>query len=191
MIAIDSTFPAKSDGISMVDLSVSNSIKIVPSLISSPFLTATFKILAASIPSPKSLSIIGCFFSAVDFSGLSVGLVSVGSVSGVSVSVSVFWNLCFCFFFSGSSFAVSDYMKVLSDAVYRWMPLEMTSLGTDGFGLSETRNNLRDHFEVSECYIVLAAANALLKQKTIDKKKHSEIVEKLNLNKDKINPMTK
>ena len=87
--------------------------------------------------------------------------------------------------------AVSDYMKVLSDAVHRWMPLEMTSLGTDGFGLSETRNNLRDHFEVSECYIVLAAANALLKQKTIDKKKHSEIVEKLNLNKDKINPMTK
>ena len=87
--------------------------------------------------------------------------------------------------------AVSDYMKVLSDAVHRWMPLEMTSLGTDGFGLSETRNNLRDHFEVSECYIVLAAANALLKQKSIDKKKHSEIVEKLNLNKDKINPMTK
>ena len=86
---------------------------------------------------------------------------------------------------------VSDYMKVLSDAVYRWIPLEMTSLGTDGFGLSETRNNLRDHFEVSECYIVLAVANALLKQKTIDKKKYSEIVQKLNLNEDKINPMTK
>ena len=82
-------------------------------------------------------------------------------------------------------------MKVLSDAVYRWIPLEMTSLGTDGFGLSETRNNLRDHFEVSECYIVLAVANALLKQKTIDKKKYSEIVQKLNLNEDKINPMTK
>ena len=69
----------------MVDLSVSNSIKIAPSLISSPFLTAIFKIFASSMPSPKSLSIIGCFFSAVDFSGLSVGLVSVGSVSGVSV----------------------------------------------------------------------------------------------------------
>ena len=140
----------------MVDLSVSNSIKIVPSLISSPFLTATFKILAASIPSPKSLSIIGCFFSAVDFSGLSVGLVSVGSVSGVSV---------------GSVSGVS--------------------VGSVS-GISASASSFTgSSFEVSECYIVLAAANALLKQKSIDKKKHSEIVEKLNLNKDKINPMTK
>ena len=65
-------------------------------------------------------------------------------------------------------------MKVLSDAVHRWMPLEMTSLGTDGFGLSETRNNLRDHFEVSECYIVLAAANALLKQRENNRQKETQ-----------------
>ena len=44
--------------------------------------------------------------------------------------------------------AASDYVKVLPDAIDRWLPRPLTSLGTDGFGRSESRAALRDFFEV-------------------------------------------
>lgn len=92
---------------------------------------------------------------------------------------------------SGVIVSVSDYMKVLPDAIAKWIPLEMISLGTDGFGLSETRNELRDHFEISPKYIVLAVSNQLLKQNKINLEKFNQIVTTLEIKKDKINPMTK
>ena len=44
--------------------------------------------------------------------------------------------------------AASDYLKVLPDSIDQWMPRRMRSLGTDGFGRSEDRASLRNHFEV-------------------------------------------
>ena len=57
--------------------------------------------------------------------------------------------------------AASDYMKALPLSVARWFPGEYAVLGTDGFGLSESREALRRHFEVSKDWIVFAALSVL------------------------------
>jgi pyruvate dehydrogenase E1 component len=57
--------------------------------------------------------------------------------------------------------AASDYMKALPLSVDRWVPGPYTVLGTDGFGLSESRADLRDHFEVSASWITYAALATL------------------------------
>jgi len=59
--------------------------------------------------------------------------------------------------------AASDYVKALPDGIGKWVPGGLTSLGTDGFGRSESREALRDFFEVDARYIVLAALHALAK----------------------------
>ncbi len=53
--------------------------------------------------------------------------------------------------------AASDYVKSLPSSIARWVPGPFTVLGTDGFGLSEGRPQLRDHFEVSAAWIAYAA----------------------------------
>ncbi|MFW6093265.1 MAG: pyruvate dehydrogenase (acetyl-transferring), homodimeric type [Pseudomonadota bacterium] len=53
--------------------------------------------------------------------------------------------------------AASDYMKALPERIGRWVPGTYTVLGTDGFGLSEGRRELRNHFEVSAEWIAYAA----------------------------------
>ncbi len=57
--------------------------------------------------------------------------------------------------------AASDYMKSLPLSIARWFPGEYTVLGTDGFGLSESRESLRDYFEVSRDWIAFAALSTL------------------------------
>jgi pyruvate dehydrogenase E1 component len=64
---------------------------------------------------------------------------------------------------SGPIIAVTDYMKSLPNSIARWMPEAFTVLGTDGFGLSEARSDIRDHFEVSHKYICQAALVGLHK----------------------------
>jgi pyruvate dehydrogenase E1 component len=85
--------------------------------------------------------------------------------------------------------ASSDFVKALPDSISKWVPRPLSSLGTDGFGRSESRMALRDFFEVDAKHIVLAALYALLK----DGKIKSAIVEKamkdLGINPDKRNPM--
>ena len=61
----------------------------------------------------------------------------------------------------GPVIAVTDYIKALPGSIARWMPASYTVLGTDGFGLSESREDLRDHFEVSATHIVHTALVAL------------------------------
>ena len=57
--------------------------------------------------------------------------------------------------------AASDYMKALPLSIARWVPGPYVVLGTDGYGLSESRPDLRRHFEVSAEYIACAALAAL------------------------------
>ncbi len=57
--------------------------------------------------------------------------------------------------------AASDYMKALPLSIARWFPGAYAVLGTDGFGLSESREILRRHFEVSKDWIVFAALSTL------------------------------
>jgi pyruvate dehydrogenase E1 component len=60
--------------------------------------------------------------------------------------------------------AVSDYMKALGDLLTRWVPGPFTTLGTDGYGLSESRPALRRHFEIGPADIALAALDLLHRQ---------------------------
>ena len=58
----------------------------------------------------------------------------------------------------GPFIAVTDYVKLLPDMVARWLPGRLTPLGTDGFGMSDTREALRRHFEIDAPSIVIADA---------------------------------
>jgi pyruvate dehydrogenase E1 component len=62
---------------------------------------------------------------------------------------------------SGIFVAASDYMRALPQSITQWLPGPCAVLGTDGFGLSEARNVLRDHFEVSAAWIAFAALSTL------------------------------
>jgi pyruvate dehydrogenase E1 component len=57
--------------------------------------------------------------------------------------------------------AACDYMKVLPLSIAHWVPGPYVVLGTDGFGLSESRADLRAHFEISAAYIAWAALASL------------------------------
>jgi pyruvate dehydrogenase E1 component len=62
---------------------------------------------------------------------------------------------------SGPIVAASDYLRVLPDSVARWMPRNFHSLGTDGYGRSDSRRALRDFFEVDAKHVAYAALKAL------------------------------
>jgi pyruvate dehydrogenase E1 component len=70
--------------------------------------------------------------------------------------------------------AVSDYMKIVPDQIAPWVPGGLMSLGTDGFGRSDTRARLRRFFEVDAEMIVIAALHALSDKGAIE----AQIVEK-------------
>jgi pyruvate dehydrogenase E1 component len=88
----------------------------------------------------------------------------------------------------GAIVAASDYVKALPDSIARWCPRPIITLGTDGFGRSESRAGLRDFFEVDARFMVLAALSGLAR----DKKVRPEVVEKairdLDINPNKANP---
>lgn len=84
--------------------------------------------------------------------------------------------------------ASTDYMKSFSDQIANFIPNSFTSLGTDGFGRSDSREALRSFFEVDRYYVVLAALKALKDQGKIDKKVMSEAIKKYNINPSKVNP---
>jgi pyruvate dehydrogenase E1 component len=62
---------------------------------------------------------------------------------------------------AGPIVAVTDFMRSVPDQVSRWMPRRFTSLGTDGFGRSDTREVLRRFFEVDAAHVVVAALHGL------------------------------
>jgi pyruvate dehydrogenase E1 component len=61
----------------------------------------------------------------------------------------------------GPVVAVTDYMKAVPDQVARWAPGPFVSLGTDGFGRSDTRQALRRHFETDASHVVVAVLDGL------------------------------
>ena len=62
----------------------------------------------------------------------------------------------------GPVVAVTDFMKAVPDQVSRWVPGHFIPLGTDGFGLSDTREALRRHFETDAAHVVVATLDGLL-----------------------------
>ena len=84
--------------------------------------------------------------------------------------------------------AASDYLKALPDSIDRWMPRRLTSLGTDGFGRSEGRAALRDHFEVDARHIVVATLNALAREGKATAAVVQKAIKDLGINPEKLNP---
>jgi pyruvate dehydrogenase E1 component len=69
---------------------------------------------------------------------------------------------------AGPTVAVTDYMKIVPDQVARWVPGTYTSLGTDGFGRSDTREALRRFFEVDAGHVVVATLSNLAADGEVD-----------------------
>jgi pyruvate dehydrogenase E1 component len=64
--------------------------------------------------------------------------------------------------------AASDYVSALPGLLARWLPGPLVPLGTDGFGLSESREALREHFEVNARHVALGAVAALARRGELD-----------------------
>ncbi|WP_032115255.1 pyruvate dehydrogenase (acetyl-transferring), homodimeric type [Candidatus Arsenophonus nilaparvatae] len=85
--------------------------------------------------------------------------------------------------------ASTDYMKLFAEQIRSYIPAsDYRVLGTDGFGRSDSRENLRHHFEVDTSYVVVAALGELAKRGEMDVKLVNEAIKKYNINPEKINP---
>ena len=83
--------------------------------------------------------------------------------------------------YKGSVLAVSDYMRTVQDQIAPWVEQNFASLGTDGFGLSDTRGALRRHFKVDAESIVVATLSQLANQGKISPKVVKKAIEKYQL----------
>lgn len=86
--------------------------------------------------------------------------------------------------------AASDYMKNHAEQIRAWLPNTYKVLGTDGFGRSDTREALRDFFEVDARYVVVSALRALADDGKLEMSKVTEAVSKYGLNPNKPNPIS-
>ena len=89
----------------------------------------------------------------------------------------------------GVFIAASDNMKALPDSIRQWVPGAFTVLGTDGFGRSESREALRDFFEVDAKHIVWATLVTLVEEKKIGADVLAKAQGDLKINPNKLNPM--
>ena len=90
---------------------------------------------------------------------------------------------------SGPAIAATEYVRNYSDQVRTYINTEYRVLGTDGFGRSDSRDNLRQHFEVDQNYIVVAALFELANRGDIKRTVVSEAIKRFNINADKLNPL--
>ena len=86
--------------------------------------------------------------------------------------------------------AASDYMKALPDALSKWVDARVITLGTDGFGRSETREALRDFFEVDARHIAFAALSGLARDEQIPVSVVLAAGETLGIDPERPNPAT-
>jgi pyruvate dehydrogenase E1 component len=91
---------------------------------------------------------------------------------------------------TGPFIAATDYMKTVPDQIRQWIPGRYIVLGTDGYGRSDGRAQLRRHFEVDRYYVVLAALKALADEGKIDMATVRSCVKKFDLDPAKPNPVT-
>ena len=89
----------------------------------------------------------------------------------------------------GPVVACTDYMKIYSDQIRAFVPAPYKVLGTDGFGRSDSREQLRSFFEVNYKYVVVAALTELVKTGTLKANVVSDAIRKFGLDPDKTNPV--
>ncbi len=92
---------------------------------------------------------------------------------------------------AGSVVASTDYMKSYADQIRAFIPKDRTYkvLGTDGFGRSDFRSRLREHFEVNRHFIVVAALKALSEDGLLPVETVTQAIEKYQIDTQKVNPL--
>jgi pyruvate dehydrogenase E1 component len=88
----------------------------------------------------------------------------------------------------GPVIAASDYMKIYADQIRPYIKSNYVVLGTDGFGRSDTRKQLRYHFEVNAHYIVIAALYSLIEEGALEKSILTTAMQKYGIDPDKADP---
>jgi pyruvate dehydrogenase E1 component len=89
----------------------------------------------------------------------------------------------------GPAVAATDYVRAFADQIRAFVPMRYTVLGTDGFGRSDTRANLRRHFEVDRYYIAHAAIDALAREGKMTGKDVSRAIKLYKIDVEKGNPV--
>uniref|UniRef100_A0A1A9UKA5 Pyruvate dehydrogenase E1 component n=1 Tax=Glossina austeni TaxID=7395 RepID=A0A1A9UKA5_GLOAU len=83
----------------------------------------------------------------------------------------------------------TDYIKLFAEQIRNFLPSNIFKvLGTDGFGRSDSRENLRKHFEINSEYIIVNALSALYEEKSITIEVVTQAIKNFNIDADKINP---
>jgi len=88
----------------------------------------------------------------------------------------------------GPIMAASDYIRVNSDQIRPYTRKSFYSLGTDGFGRSDTRKNLRKFFEIDKEHLVVYGLSILAKEQLISSKYAKEAIKKFNIDNNKPMP---
>src|SRR5690606_19052901 len=90
----------------------------------------------------------------------------------------------------GPIVASTDYMKLFADQIRPFIPKGRTYrvLGTDGFGRSDYRAKLREHFEVDRRFVTIAALKSLADEGAVPASKVAEAIKKYGINPEKPNP---
>jgi pyruvate dehydrogenase E1 component len=83
---------------------------------------------------------------------------------------------------------VTDFMRMVPDQIGRWVPGPYVTLGTDGFGRSDTRNALRRFFETDAGHVVVATLSALARQGRIDPAAVHDAVGRYGINPELASP---
>jgi pyruvate dehydrogenase E1 component len=91
---------------------------------------------------------------------------------------------------TGPVIAATDYMRAFGDQIRPYVPGRYVVLGTDGYGRSDTRRNLRRFFEVDRHYVAVAALKALADEGTISIEKVAEAIDRYGIDVNKPNPTT-
>ncbi|MBC8519348.1 MAG: pyruvate dehydrogenase (acetyl-transferring), homodimeric type [Gammaproteobacteria bacterium] len=92
---------------------------------------------------------------------------------------------------SGPVIASTDYIRLYAEQIRDFIPGHYETLGTDGFGRSDTREKLRDFFEVDRNHVVVAALKALADEDSIDGSVVAEAISKYGIDADRANPVTR
>ena len=90
----------------------------------------------------------------------------------------------------GPVVAVTDSMKSVPDQIARWVHQPFVSLGTDGFGRSDTREELRRFFEVDADHIVLATLSALADMGEVKPEKVADAIKRYGVKPDRPSPVS-
>jgi pyruvate dehydrogenase E1 component len=89
----------------------------------------------------------------------------------------------------GPVIAATDYIKLYAEQIRPFIAGRYVTLGTDGFGRSDTREKLRHHFEVDRYWVTLAALKALADEGAIERDKVAAALVKYQLDPNKPNPL--